>query len=89
MFLVASASQLAMEGLAGYVDSYLEARSKLLLTTRMDITVLPAPFLLAEDCSNTSLLRSMIEFQSWVKISGVDPDGVLNDAMGGSLSITY
>jgi hypothetical protein len=78
--LVSSASQLGREGFAGYVRSYQEAVKLLKLGNRRTCNILPAPFILLGGCTDPNLGRLILEFQAWIRISGVDPDGVLNDA---------
>jgi hypothetical protein len=41
---------------------------------------MPAPFLLLGGCSDPPLIRAIFDFHSWVKMSGLDPEGVLNDS---------
>jgi hypothetical protein len=33
-------------------------------------------------CENTPFIRATFEFHAWVRICGLDPDGILNDAFG-------
>jgi hypothetical protein len=80
--LISSAEQLAWEGLAGYVRSYLETAKQLKLGSRRDCTVLPAPFVLLGSSTDQHLLRVILEFHAWIRISGADADGVLNDSFG-------
>jgi hypothetical protein len=80
--LISAVGQLAVEGLAGYISSYLDVKSKLLGMSGGGCVVLPAPFLLADKCEDMSLIRSILEFHSWIRISGIDPDGIFNDALG-------
>jgi hypothetical protein len=79
LVLLNSASQLAREGLAGYVDSYLAAQNRIRLGPRKECTVLPAPFILLTGSDDPTLLRSIFDFHSWVRMSGLDPEGVLNE----------
>jgi hypothetical protein len=81
--LIASASQLAREGLAGYVDSFLETSNRLKMGGGGRVCrVLPAPFIMLGGCNSISLTRSILEFQAWVRLGGLDPGGVLNDTFG-------
>jgi hypothetical protein len=82
LFLIASASQLGREGVMGYVDSFLETQDILMLGSQKNCRVLPAPFILLGGCGNNSLIRAILEFHACVRISGLDPEGVLNDPMG-------
>jgi hypothetical protein len=77
--LISSANQLAREGLAGYVKTLLDA-SNLLRTKVPGCIVLPAPFVLLGGTMDPHLIRAIFELHAWVRISGVDPDGVLNDS---------
>jgi hypothetical protein len=80
--LIASACQLQREGLVGYIGSYIETVKQVRLGNRKDGTVLPALFVLLNGSNDPQLLRSIIEFHAWVRISGADADGVLNDSFG-------
>jgi hypothetical protein len=79
--LIGSASQLLREGVAGYIESYLETADRIAAGPRKDCLVLPAPMILLGGCSEPTLLRAMFDFHAWVRISGADPDGLLNDAL--------
>jgi hypothetical protein len=46
LVLVASATQLVLEGLAGFIDSYLEVAKQIRLGSQRGVVVLPAPFML-------------------------------------------
>jgi hypothetical protein len=78
LVLISSANQLAREELAGYVRTLLDA-SNLLRTGGRGCTVLPAPFVLLGGTADPHLIRAIFELHAWVWISGMDPDGVLND----------
>jgi hypothetical protein len=80
--LLASASQLLREGVAGYIDSLLDTANLVAIGPRKGCLVLPAPFILTGTCKDASLLRNIFDFHAWVRIGGIDPDGLLNDAMG-------
>jgi hypothetical protein len=80
--LVASANQLVREGLVGYVKSFLDVAELIRLGNRRECCVLPAPFLLLGSCADAILIRYILEFHAWVRICGIDPEGVLNDAFG-------
>jgi hypothetical protein len=80
--LIGSATHLLREGVVGYVDSLLESIAKIVAGPRGECTVLPAPFVLVGGCRDPGLLRNILDFHAWIRISGMDPDGVLNDAMG-------
>jgi hypothetical protein len=82
VMLISSAEQLAREGLAGYVRSYLETAKQLRLGSRKDCTVLPAPFVLLGGSADQHLFRAILEFHAWIRICGADADGVLNDSFG-------
>jgi hypothetical protein len=79
--LVGSANQLAREGLAGYVRLLLEATKLLRLCGRKDVSVLPAPFVLLGGSQDQNLIRSILDLHAWIRISGLDPGGVLNDSL--------
>jgi hypothetical protein len=80
--LVGSANQLLREGLEGYVASVLDAIDRLSVGSRKNCTVLPAPVILLEGCKEQLLIKYMFDFHAWIRISGIDRAGVLNDAMG-------
>jgi hypothetical protein len=78
--LVSSLTQLGREGFPGYVRSFQDTAKLLKIGNRKGINILPAPFVMLGGCSDPITLRSILEFHAWTRISGVDPDGVLNDA---------
>jgi hypothetical protein len=82
VILLASATHLLREGVAGYIDSYLDTVDRIKIGNRKNILVLPAPFVLMGGCKDPLLLRGIFDFHAWIRISGVDPDGLLNDALG-------
>jgi hypothetical protein len=82
MILLGSATQLLREGVAGYVESFLDAEDRLAAGSRKDCLILPAPFVLLGGCNEQSLIKNIFDFHAWVRISGADPEGILNDAMG-------
>jgi hypothetical protein len=55
---------------------------RLSVGSRKNCTVLPAPFILLEGCKEQLLIKNMFDFHAWIRISGIDRAGVLNDAMG-------
>jgi hypothetical protein len=79
--LIASATQLQKEGLCGYIESYLEAITRLRLGQRAGLIVLPAPFIFLGGCNDQALIRAVVDFHAWVKMSDHDPDGLLNDSI--------
>jgi hypothetical protein len=61
--LIGSASQLAREGLVGYVDSLLEAANRVRLNSRRECVVLPAPFILLGGSTNPPpLCKGLVGF---------------------------
>jgi hypothetical protein len=77
--LIGSANQLLREGLEGYVGSLLDTMDRVSVGSRNGCTVLPAPFILLGGCENPLLIKYIMDLHSWVRLSGVDGDGILND----------
>jgi hypothetical protein len=80
--LVGSANQLLKEGLEGYASSLLDTMDRLVAGPRRECRVLPAPFFLLSGCNEPLLLKNMLDLHAWIRMSGLDPDGVLNDTFG-------
>jgi hypothetical protein len=78
--LILSLTQLGREGFSGYVRSFQDTAKLLKLGSRRELSILPAPFVMLGGCSDPVTLRNILEFHAWTRISGVDPEGVLNDA---------
>jgi hypothetical protein len=77
IILINCASQLAREGLEGYVASFLDTMDKLSVVSRAGCRVLPCPFILLGGTSVSSLINSILDFHGWVSLSGIDAGGVL------------
>jgi hypothetical protein len=63
------------------VESYLKTIDMIVVGSRKECLVLPAPMILLGGCYEPVLLRSMFDFHAWVRISSADPEGILNDAL--------
>jgi hypothetical protein len=82
VILISSATQLAKEGLEGYVTSILDTADRLQVGSRMGCRVLPCPFVLLGGNVLPALTNAILDFQGWVRLSGFDVEGVLNDSFG-------
>jgi hypothetical protein len=82
LILIGSASQLMREGLQGYVGSFLDTVDRLSMGSRMGCSVLPAPFIFLGGVPIPMLVNAVLDFHAWVRICGLDNDGVLNSAFG-------
>jgi hypothetical protein len=81
VILIGSANQLLKEGLTGYVSSILDTMDRLCVGPRFGCTILPAPFILLGGCDDPQLVRSIMDFHAWIRLSGVDRGGILSDAL--------
>jgi hypothetical protein len=82
VILVGSANQLLREGLEGYVGSLLDTMDRLSVGIRSGCKILPAPIILLDGCGEEQLIKNIIDLHAWIRLSGVDSEGVLNDTMG-------
>jgi hypothetical protein len=80
--LIGSATQLLVEGLEGYIGSLLATIDRLSVGGRGGCTVLPAPLLLLGGTPDPLLIKNLMDLFAWVRLSGLDPEGVLNEAIG-------
>jgi hypothetical protein len=79
--LIGSATQLVREGLEGYIGSLLSSMDRLSLG-RVGCRVLPAPLVLLGGSKNSLLLKNLIDLCAWIRLSGLDPDGLLDESLG-------
>jgi hypothetical protein len=82
IILIGSASQLAREGLEGYVASVLDCMDRLSVWSRSGCKVLPCPFVLLGGNNVPLLTNAILDFHGWVRLSGMDAEGGLNDSFG-------
>jgi hypothetical protein len=81
VILIGSANQLLKEGLTGYIGSILDTMDRVCVGPRFGCTILPAPFILLGGCDDPQLVRSIMDFHAWIRLSGVDRGGILSDAL--------
>ena len=76
LILLGSLSHLAAVGLAAYIEDLCAAVNRLANAFRRVVNVAPVPFIFAEDTSDQSLIRSVVELYAWIGASMKQCEGL-------------